>query len=40
MIGRRFETACGRLGINLRKPRLTTEHFRPPHARPQQLTLF
>ena len=41
MIGRRFEAACGRLGLNKRKVELTTEHFRPP--RPQQagqLSLF
>ncbi len=40
MIGRRFETACERLGLNLRKARLTTEHFTPPWPQPQQLTLF
>ena len=33
MIGRRFETACERLGLNVRKARLTTDHFEPP--RPQ-----
>jgi hypothetical protein len=40
MIGRRFETACERLGLNLRKARLTTDQFAPPCPRPQQLSLF
>ena len=40
MIGRRFETACERLGLNRRKLKLTTEHFAPTKKRPQQLTLF
>jgi DNA repair photolyase len=40
MIGRRFETACERLGLNLRKAKLTTEHFTPPRPRPLQLELF
>jgi DNA repair photolyase len=42
MIGRRFEQACGRLGLNVRKTRLTTEHFNPPHRRSEtaQLSLF
>jgi DNA repair photolyase len=40
MIGRRFETACERLGLNLRKAKLTTEHFAPPRPRPVQLELF
>jgi len=40
MIGRRFEKACDKFGLNkLRKP-LTTEHFRPPNARSEQLNLF
>jgi DNA repair photolyase len=30
LIGRRFEVACERLGLNKNKTRLTTEHFRPP----------
>ena len=34
MIGRRFETACARLGLNVRKTELTTEHFRSPRSRP------
>jgi DNA repair photolyase len=40
MIGRRFETACERLKLNQRKVKLTTEHFRPPHGRPEQLSLL
>ena len=40
MIGRRFETACERLGLNLRKAKLSTEHFSPPRTRPVQLSLF
>jgi hypothetical protein len=37
MIGRRFEAACERLGLNRRKLKLTTEHFTPTRKRPQQL---
>jgi DNA repair photolyase len=40
MIGRRFEAACERLGLNRRKLKLTTEHFAPARKRPQQLDLF
>jgi DNA repair photolyase len=40
MIGRRFETACARLGLNVRKAELTTEHFRSPRSGPEQLSLF
>jgi DNA repair photolyase len=40
MIGRRFEAACARLGLNAQKSELTTEHFRAPGARGQQLSLF
>jgi DNA repair photolyase len=40
MIGRRFETACERLGLNCSRVVLTTEHFRPPRPRPEQLNLF
>src|SRR4249920_2524122 len=42
MIGRRFEQACARLGLNVRKTRLTTEHFKAPFRQPQadQLRLF
>ena len=40
MIGRRFEVACERLGLNVRKTRLTTQHFAPPRSPSQQLSLF
>src|SRR5204862_5767525 len=30
MIGRRFESACEKLGINRARSKLTTEHFSPP----------
>ena len=40
MIGRRFETACEKLGLNKDKAPLTTEHFRPPQPRAEQLSLF
>jgi hypothetical protein len=42
MIGRRFEQACERLGLNVHKAKLTTEHFKPPqrHAEANQLSLF
>ena len=40
MIGRRFEVACARLGLNKARTRLTTEHFDPPRRAPQQLSLF
>jgi DNA repair photolyase len=40
MIGRRFETACEKLGLNRSKTSLTTEHFISPHPRAQQLSLF
>ena len=42
MIGRRFEQACARLGLNVKKTRLTTEHFNPPQRRSEaaQLSLF
>jgi len=40
MIGRRFETACERLGLNRVKTKLTTEYFVPPHPSAQQLSLF
>jgi DNA repair photolyase len=39
MIGRRFENACARLGLNTHRRPLTTEHFHPPH-RAEQLSLF
>jgi DNA repair photolyase len=40
MIGRRFEVACERLGFNATSVRTTTEHFRPPQAVSEQLSLF
>jgi DNA repair photolyase len=40
MIGRRFETACERLGFNKAHVKITTEHFRPPRPPAQQLDLF
>jgi DNA repair photolyase len=40
MIGRRFETACARLGLNVQRAELTTEHFRAPRPPSEQLTLF
>jgi DNA repair photolyase len=42
MIGRRFEQACARLGLNMKKTRLTTEHFNPPRGRAEaaQLSFF
>ena len=40
MIGRRFEIACEKLGLNARESNLTTEHFRPPRAAAMQLDLF
>jgi DNA repair photolyase len=40
MIGRRFEKACARLGLNVQKVELTTKHFRAPLACSEQLSLF
>src|SRR5712692_9756269 len=40
MIGRRFETACERLGLNRTKVALTTAHFSAPRPRGEQLNLF
>ena len=40
MIGRRFEVACERLGLNKTHVHTTTEHFRPPRPPAQQLDLF
>jgi DNA repair photolyase len=42
MIGRRFEQACARLGLNVKKAKLTTEHFQAPlrRATADQLSLF
>ena len=33
MIGRRFEAACEKLGLNAGMSKLTTDHFAPPHRR-------
>src|SRR6266700_3449256 len=40
MIGRRFEIACEKLGLNARETNLTTEHFSPPRPQSRQLSLF
>ncbi|HEV3394656.1 MAG TPA: PA0069 family radical SAM protein [Xanthobacteraceae bacterium] len=40
MIGRRFEVACEKLGLNAGRAKLTTEHFRPPRPSAVQLDLF
>jgi DNA repair photolyase len=40
MIRKRFETACARLGLNVNKTMLTTEHFKPPRQQSEQLSLF
>jgi DNA repair photolyase len=40
MIGRRFEVACERLGLNATSVKTTTEHFRPPLPASEQLRLF
>jgi DNA repair photolyase len=40
MIGRRFRTACQRLGLNQHKTLLRTDLFSPPRPRAEQLTLF
>jgi DNA repair photolyase len=40
MIGRRFEAACDRLGLNKIKTPLSTAQFAPPRPRAEQLTLF
>ena len=40
MIGRRFEMACEKLGLNETKSKLTTEHFRQPKKDSAQLSLF
>ena len=40
MIGRRFELACEKLGMNVRRSSLTTEHFRKPKPDSGQLSLF
>jgi DNA repair photolyase len=40
MIGRRFEIACEKLGFNVCKAKITTEHFHRPKPAVQQLSLF
>src|SRR6516225_5293828 len=40
MIGRRFEIACEKLGLNKRRSKLTTDHFEKPKGGGQQLSLF
>jgi DNA repair photolyase len=40
MIGRRFEIACEKRGLNTEKRALTTEHFQPPLKGAEQLSLF
>lgn len=40
MVGRRFELAMTRLGLNARKYKLATEHFRVPPRKGEQLTLL
>jgi DNA repair photolyase len=40
MIGRRFEVACEKLGMNATRSSLTTEHFRKPKPQTEQLSLF
>jgi DNA repair photolyase len=39
-VGRRFELACRRLGLNRRRRRLTTALFQPPAPKGNQLDLF
>src|SRR6476659_8267391 len=40
MIGRRFEIAFEKLGLNKRRSKLTTDHFERPKCSGQQLSLF
>jgi DNA repair photolyase len=40
MIGRRFEVACEKYGINTERVKLSTEHFVPPRKPSDQLSLF
>jgi DNA repair photolyase len=40
MIGRRFEIACAKKGLNREKRQLTTEYFQPPVKGAEQLSLF
>ncbi len=39
-IGRRFEMACEKLGLNASKLSLSTEHFRAPKPDDAQMSLF
>ncbi len=40
MIGRRFEVACQKLGLNKTSTRLATHHFTPPQREAAQLSLL
>jgi DNA repair photolyase len=40
MIGRRFEMACEKFGLNVERAQLSTEHFRAPKQGAEQLNLF
>ena len=40
LIGRRFELACEKLGLNVSKRQLTTEHFKHPAPESAQMSLF
>jgi DNA repair photolyase len=40
MIGRRFEIACAKLGLNKKRSKLTTDHFARPKGGGSQLSLF
>jgi DNA repair photolyase len=40
MIGRRFDIACDKLGLNKKRVKLTTDHFARPSRDGDQLTLF
>lgn len=40
MIGRRFEMACEKFGLNRQRVTLSIEHFRAPHCGSGQLNLF
>lgn len=40
MIGRRFEAACEKRGLNVSRTKLTTEHFQKPARGTEQLSLF
>jgi DNA repair photolyase len=40
MIGRRFEMACEKLGLNVERTKLSTEHFQRPIKGAEQLSLF